>query len=171
MRVISEHLSVSVRPAAVRSVGLAAVLLLAGCGGGGSAMSVGPAGEPSGTALVSPEPSAPETSAAASPAADARAAVERAVRGYVDAANVAMATGDTAALRALSTPECTCLRLAESIEDLYGSGGRAEGARWDFEELTVVDVTGASASVRVSYSAPAYWSSEERLPPASRATG
>jgi len=71
-------------------------------------------------------------------------------------ANVAMATGDTAALRALSTPECSCLRLAESIEELYGSGGRAEGARWDLEDLTVVDVTGASASVRVGFLAPGY---------------
>jgi hypothetical protein len=137
------------------AVGLAA-LVLAGCGGGGSATSVGPAGESSGAASVSPEPSTPEPSAAASPAGDSRADVEQAVRAYVDAANVAMATGDTAALRALSTPECSCLRLAESIEELYGSGGRAEGARWDLEDLTVVDVTGASASVRVTYIAPAY---------------
>jgi predicted lipid-binding transport protein (Tim44 family) len=137
------------------AVGLAA-LVLAGCGGGGSATSVGPAGESSGAASVSPEPSTPEPSAAASPAGDSRADVEQAVRAYVDAANVAMATGDTAALRALSTPECSCLRLAESIEELYGSGGRAEGARWDLEDLTVVDVTGASASVRVALSGQAY---------------
>ena len=148
MQAKSGHMSVSLSVAAGLVVGLAA-LLLAGCGGGGSATSVGPAGESSGAASVSPEPSAPEPSASASPAGDSRTAVEQAVRAYLDAANAAMATGDTAALRALSTPECSCLRLAESIEELYGSGGRAEGARWDLEDLTVVDVTGASASVRV----------------------
>lgn len=155
MQAKSGYMSVSLSVAAGLVVGLAA-LLLAGCGGGGSATSVGAAGESSGAASVSPAPSAPEPSAAASPAGDSRAAVEQAVRAYLDAANVAMATGDTAALRALSTPECSCLRLAESIEELYGSGGRAEGARWDLEDFTVVDVTGASASVRVGFLAPGY---------------
>jgi len=155
MQAKSGYMSVLLSVAAGLAVGLAA-LLLAGCAGGGSATAVGPAGESSGAASVSPEPSAPEPSASASPTGDSRTAVEQAVRAYLDAANVAMATGDTAALRALSTPECSCLRLAESIEELYGSGGRAEGARWDLEDLTVVDVTGDSASVRVGFLATGY---------------
>ena len=161
MRGKSGHLSVSRRAASglvMAVAGAVAGLLLAGCGGGGSATSVGPSGEsasasgsPTGTATGAPDPSPSPT-----PPAEPRAAVEQAVRDYLDAANVAMATGDTTRLRALSTPECTCLRLAESIESLYASGGRAEGARWDLEDLTVVDVTGASGSVRIVFVAPAY---------------
>ncbi len=143
MQAKSGHMSVSLSVAAGLVGGLAA-LLLAGCGGGGSATSVGPAGESSGAASVSPEPSAPEPSASASPAGDSRTAVEQAVRAYLDAANAAMATGDTAALRALSTPSAAACAWPSRSRSLHGSGDAPTATRWVFEDLTVVDVTGAS---------------------------
>jgi hypothetical protein len=53
------------------------------------------------------------------------------VRYWVDTLNYAVLTGDTVQLRDSSGPFCkSCKSVTESIEAVYGRGGRFEGKGW-----------------------------------------
>jgi hypothetical protein len=58
-------------------------------------------------------------------------AVEAFGRHYVAEVNFALRTGDTSQLRSLATSACGgCAAITDRIDEVYGKGGRLEGAGW-----------------------------------------
>jgi len=81
--------------------------------------------------------------------------VEAALQAYFSAVNEALDSGSTKRFRELSTADCTCLALAESVEESYGAG-RLDGASWSLLSVEVVSVSGRVASAEVRYDTSAY---------------
>jgi uncharacterized protein DUF6318 len=85
-------------------------------------------------------------------------------RHYVDLINYAMHSGDTAAIRAMSTKQCqTCEAIAGAIDRVYEKSGHLEGAGWRvLTAAPAVSTSGKTARVsmqiriskQIAYSAP-----------------
>lgn len=99
----------------------------------------------------------PSASPSLSPSkpASKKAVVEAALQAYFSAVNEALDSGSTDRFRKLSTDDCTCLALAESVEKSYGAG-RLDGANWSVLSIKVVSVSGRVASAEVQYDTSAY---------------
>ena len=55
--------------------------------------------------------------------------------------NYAIESGDSAALGAISSPQCEeCGRIARTIDDIYGRGGRLSGGTWRMTSLRSLPV-------------------------------
>ena len=117
-------------------VAVAVVFAVAGCSAGeapsaalpsGSAppQSSSPPSNPPSTAATAPPPTAPPLPAAATQ--DTPAGAQSFARYWLSVLDYATTTGDTRRLLALGA--CvSCIAVAKSIDALYASGGRAEGA-------------------------------------------
>lgn len=117
---------------------LIGLLTLAGCGGDPSAT---PSPDASTTASATPSPTAepaPEMPAAATKRTKAGAIAF--VRHYITLSNRAVTTGEVAALRRLSTPECaSCSNLMNETTALYAAGGSIRGGDLIPRTLSVPD--------------------------------
>lgn len=92
------------------------------------------------SATPSPTPIAPTLPAEAKGTTEASA--EAFVRHYIDVTNYAMATGDTAALRAVSGSSCvSCQGVIDRIDSVYGAGGSIESGGWELRSVSVVPRT------------------------------
>ncbi|WP_155992824.1 DUF6318 family protein [Nocardioides sp. URHA0020] len=115
------------------------VLLLAGCSDDEPQPKFGP----------TPSATAPTSASTASSSA-AALGPEETVRAWVDAQNIALRTGDTSRLEALSHDPCkTCDQFIDPIAQVYSDGGSFQGGAWTVaaakarsqtESRTVVDV-------------------------------
>jgi hypothetical protein len=83
--------------------------------------------------VADPTPSAAHTSSTA-PTAPSTGAIrdpESTLGAWVAAQNEALATGSTAALRALEADECQgCADFPDAIDETYNAGGSYEGGAW-----------------------------------------
>lgn len=112
-----------------RPVALAAALTLALAGCAEDGPEPTPAPPPSTSpASASPTPDATPTAAALSPV--------QTVRAWVEARNDALSNGDTAAVYALSAPDCkTCRDLVEPFAQLYAEGGSVQTDGWTIDNV------------------------------------
>ncbi|ROR90135.1 DUF6318 family protein [Nocardioides aurantiacus] len=109
---------------AVMAIGVSAA-----CGGDNPAPSAAPSPAPSSASSSSVEPTIPPIPKPARRPSKAGAAAF--VRHWVAVLNYAGATGDTKALRRLSTNDCIkCAALWNGIDNIYAGGGRIEGGGW-----------------------------------------
>ena len=115
------------------ALGLLAVLL-AGCSSG--SVHAGVLAKPSSSLRVPPT-SGVTPSLIATPTSTA--AVEAGVREWLDAANKAFATGDTADLSDRTGPGCTCTKLVKTVKG-YWSHGSIQGLRWTLHRVHVITV-------------------------------
>jgi hypothetical protein len=106
---------------------LAALLVLAGCGGDPKA---DPSPSPSTPSVsTTPSPTAPVMPAAASE--NTKAGAIAFVRYYIELINHAQATGDVAALESVESAGCeSCAKVRTSIAKIYASGGSITGGSW-----------------------------------------
>ncbi|WP_369814209.1 DUF6318 family protein, partial [Marmoricola sp. Leaf446] len=108
---------------------VAAIGVTAACGGDNPTPSTAPSdstGEASPSASDPPPPSVPR--AARRLDKDGAAAF---VRHWVKVLNYAGATGDTSALRQVSTSDCVkCAALSDGIDRIYDRGGNIAGGGW-----------------------------------------
>jgi hypothetical protein len=108
-----------------------------------------------------PASSAPNssTSAGASRTASSdeqvSAEVEAAVRAYFDAVNIAVESGDVAALSAVTASSCTCSELIAEVTRLFRDG-QIVGARWTVDALKVDLVSDGIAGASVRYTSRPY---------------
>ncbi len=118
----------------MRGIGLAlaTAALLAGCS--------------SGTTQARALPTPSRTSVSPSPSPTVEQQVEAAVREYFDAANHALATGDTTHLESLSLPGCGCRELVAFVKKTYASGLRPKSAAFEVGAVLVHDLVGATAA-------------------------
>lgn len=139
-------------------------LAVAGCDGGDpSPTSVPTQGAPSAsTEVTSPPPTTTPTTPAASPSPtppplpaaarqDTPTGAESFARHWLTTLDYATTSGDTASLRSLG--RCaSCVALADAIETLYSSGGKAEGGKLTVTDSSVAQyVAGKAALIRVEY--------------------
>jgi hypothetical protein len=123
------------------AVAVLVLLLLSGCSDGDPSprdpsSTWSPTGKMETPTSAAPDPVEPELPAAAAEASEAgaRAFIEY----YWELINYAQVTGDVKALKAVSGKTCEgCDKGIAAVEDLYESGGRAEGGEYD---LTVTKV-------------------------------
>ena len=108
-----------------------------------------PSGTGSPSASATPTPAAPTLPAAAR--ADTPAGAESFARFWLTTLDYASSTGDTQPFKKLGS--CmSCAALAQAIDKLYASGGRAEGGRILITaSSTIQHVRGRAALVRVGY--------------------
>jgi uncharacterized protein DUF6318 len=89
--------------------------------------------------IAEPTSSAPSSSATAvstPPTVSPSAGPREAVGAWLAAWTVAMQTGNTASVRALSDPGCvSCDRLIDKVEEVYGKGGHYETEGWTAARL------------------------------------
>lgn len=117
---------------------LAALLLLAGCGGDPKA---DPSPSPS-TAPVSttPSPTAPVMPAAASE--NSKAGAIAFVRYYIELINHLQRTGEHALLDSASLPTCkSCNSVTRAAGAIYSAGGRVEGGAWSISSVSASQPT------------------------------
>lgn len=109
--------------------------VLPGCGDDSDPSPVGPAAT-EGLGTTSPaEESSPAPTESANSNEKPLGPVQT-VRAWVEAFNEVMATGDDAALMALSTSGCTnCQNYAEPFVDLADRGGRIESEGWRVSKI------------------------------------
>lgn len=81
--------------------------------------------------------------------------MEATVRHYYETVNMAVSTGDTQQLRALSNAGCGCRELVSDIDRVYANG-RSEGARFEVETVHPRDIQGVTAAADVSYHVTPY---------------
>jgi hypothetical protein len=73
---------------------------------------------------------------------------EETVRAWVEARNVAMATGEVTDLQALSADDCTsCVDQIEPIKQIYEAGGHFETMGWRVKSSTIDTQTSSTATV------------------------
>jgi hypothetical protein len=114
-------------------VAMAALVVLAGCGGDPKA---DPSPSPS-TAPVSttPSPTAPVMPAAASE--NTKAGAIAFVRYYIELINHAQATGDIGRLKEVEDPGCkSCTNGRNYLAMIYGDGGHISGGVWTVQSAT-----------------------------------
>jgi Family of unknown function (DUF6318) len=145
---------------------LLSVCLLVGCTSGGgsptslpsaSGSAVASSSDPSSSVGTNVSPSATVTSSAPSTPSPSspKAAVEAAVRAYYAAVNVAISTGDTKNLEALTYPACPCHDLIKNVSDVYQRGS-SPSAKWTLRYVRNLRIAGIVASVDVRYETEAY---------------
>ena len=140
------------------------MLAVAGCDGGDPSPTTVPtqAGPSASTAVTTPPPTTAPTTPAPSPTptppplpaaarADTPTGAESFARHWLATLDYATASGDTAPLRSLG--RCaSCVALADAIDALYSSGGRAEGGKVTVTDSSVVQFApGKAALVRLEY--------------------
>jgi hypothetical protein len=73
---------------------------------------------------------------------------EDAVRGWVEARNAALTSGDTTELRSLTDLTCkSCVSLITSIEDVYTAGGHYDTKGWDVKSAKARSTSAARPTV------------------------
>jgi hypothetical protein len=105
-----------------------------------------------------PEPqfSPPSSEAPTSPSTTPAADPAEAFRGWVDARNVALKTGDTSEVRSLSADNCrTCENSISPIERVYSDGGQFDTEGWIVDSAIVKRQSGTRArvSAAITYAA------------------
>jgi hypothetical protein len=76
---------------------------------------------------------------------------EETVRAWVVAQNLALKTGDTSALRALSADACEgCEDYPAGIDAVYDAGGNFEGGQWTLVKAKVQERTPTSVRLNVA---------------------
>jgi hypothetical protein len=130
---------------------LAALLVLAGCGGDPKA---DPSPSPSTPSVsTTPSPTAPVMPAAASE--NTKAGAIAFVRYYIELINHAQATGDVAALAAVEEPGCkSCTQGREYIQGIYSAGGHIENGQLRVRVLSVLRnaaINGWTVDARLSF--------------------
>lgn len=138
---------------AALAASLTALALLAGCSDDAPSP-----GDPSPTRTPTGTPATPTTEAAEKPTEPAlpeaaTKATEDGARAFItyywDLINYAQVTGDVKALKQVSGPTCAgCARAVEAVEELYRSGGHAEGGEY---ALTIVRIKELTSSDREFY--------------------
>ena len=125
---------------------IAAVVLLLGvtaCSGDDPEPKVAPT--PSSSAASS-DPSDPSTSPVA-----AALGPEETVRAWVEAQNEALASGDSTAVRALASPNCTsCDGLIDPIDEVFSNGGHFETSGWAVDRAKRVSGSDDRATVNTA---------------------
>jgi hypothetical protein len=131
---------------AALAASLAILALLAGC----SDDEPSP-GDPSSTWTPTSEPETPTSSATAKPTEPrlpdaATKATEDGARAFIayywDLVNYAQVTGDVKALKRASGSTCDgCSRAIDAVEQLYGSGGHAEGGEYVLRIVRIKELT------------------------------
>jgi hypothetical protein len=130
---------------------VAALVVLAGCGGDPKAQ---PSPSPSTpTASTSPSPTAPVMPAAA--AENTRAGAIAFVRYYIELINHAQATGDVGPLEAVEASECkSCAQGRKYIRTIYSSGGHVEGGQLHLKVLDALandSIEGWTVDAKLSF--------------------
>lgn len=102
-----------------------------------------------------PTPSATSSSAtlSASPTVSPTAVLgpEETVRAWVQARNLALQDGDTAAVRKLSAADCqTCDQHIRPIETVYAAGGQFQTPGWTVDRLKLLNAADSQAKVDVA---------------------
>lgn len=127
------------------AVALAAALALTGCSDDdppdppASPSASGTPTAPSSSATATAQPTQPALPEAATKATEAGARAFIAY--YWDLINYAQVTGDVKALKKVSGPNCDgCQKGVEAVNELYESGGRAEGGAYELDISTVREV-------------------------------
>lgn len=126
----------------IAAASVATVISLAGCSADDGP---GPTVLASRTASARPSPSAPAAPSALTPQGAADFA-----RYFFDVVETAYLTGSTATLKSLSTPECVaCSRYVQSIESVYGHGGKFVGGDFNIRFAEAPAFEGAKSTVSV----------------------
>lgn len=140
------------RRRAARWAGVVVVLVvgLSGCSSGAS-LAVGrlPSHTTSASALASATPSPTKV---LSPQDEAVATVRR----FFEALTAASTTGNTAPVRTLIDPRCSCLPVLEMLRHDFSDGRRDVGCRWTLARAAFAELDGKYAFVDASYSVTAY---------------
>jgi hypothetical protein len=155
---VSHPSALGTRPPAARPVASAPALTAAV-----SPASPSPNGADSSTAAAvmpeSPAISGTPTSAASAnvsplPADVISQHVRATAQAFVDDFNIALATGDTTKIEALTSPTCGCRRLVNSIKQMSSTGEHYDGVVFTAKSIDVeLLAAGASGDVKYSISA------------------
>gem|GEM_PF-6014487 len=116
------------------------------------------AARPVGSVVPTPRSGTPSDSAGRQRVAVAGAGTgpASAVRSWVGAVDLALATGGTGPLTASVTPDCPCARLALALAAAWAGGGRVVGARWELRTVVVPAGPPALRDVTVVFASTAY---------------
>lgn len=96
----------------------------------------------------------------------------QAVRGWVQERNQALTSGDTTALRGLTSEKCgSCEPYIDLIEDVYAAGGSYETTGWTVDnakelkdmEVTAAITMGAGVMIAATGSAPDEYEEEKAI--------
>lgn len=80
--------------------------------------------------------------------------VRATARAFIDDFNIALASGDTTKIEALTAPTCGCRQLVDTIKQHAAKGERYDGVTFTLKSLDVkVLAAGASGEVKYSISA------------------
>jgi hypothetical protein len=80
--------------------------------------------------------------------------VRATARAFIDDFNIAMATGDTTLIEALTSPTCGCRKLVNIIKQHSAKGERYDGAVFTLKSIDVTFLAaGASGEIKFSQSA------------------